>query len=64
MEETEIVKTIQEIVGYALGASGAAAWASSALSDGKAGGVWRAIMAVVNIIGGNVGKAKNDEAAQ
>lgn len=64
MEEQQAVNTILELVAYLLTASGGAAWLSTFLSDGRSGTVWRVIMSVVNIVGGNVGKAKNDAMSQ
>ncbi len=64
MEETTLVETIQAIVGFVLTTSGAAAWLSTFLSDAGGGGVGKFIMGLLNVVAGNVGKAKNDAASQ
>ena len=48
-----------EFVTYILMASGGAAWLAASLKDS---GVLKVLMPIINFIGGNVGKAKNNPA--
>ena len=62
MEEEQVAGTLTALVEQfilpliALAVSGAAAWLSAALKDGKMGIVGKAL----NVLGGNVGAASND----
>jgi hypothetical protein len=49
-----------QLVTWLLGVSGAAAWIAAMAKDS---GVLRVLMPIINLIGGNVGAAKNDPAA-